>query len=502
MSFQSLPADSPTIKTAPLVWPTQHFSVNFGMDTSIPTPADPSSSLDRRLLLGAAGLAGVAALGSLTSRAGAGPLNPPAGAVAATGKTLTEVEPRIAVNSTNTPGDVDSLFKITQPGSYYLTGNITGVANKHGIKVAADNVTIDLNGFALIGVSLARDAIRGDGGPLLSGLSVRNGSITGWGNGSGIFAGNVARCRIEDVTILTVTFEGVWLGASAIIDRCTVKGARSGLRTGNTSVIRNSIVEVASESAFYCGDDCAIVDCIAKSGEQNAFTATLRATIDRCQASLSGIGINVGNYALVRNCSIDSTTFGPGIVGGLHSTVSGCSVKSTGDSGILMQNGALVERCAVRGANSYGISVASDSLVEGCMAHAGQSQGIIVGSSSSVTGCISTANSNEGIRASSGCRVSDNNCAGNGVAGVRVAGTRCTVSGNVCTTNFTGIRVESNGNVIIRNTCSGNTTNWVIVANNAVGPILDRTAPASAAISGNSAASSLATTDPNANFTH
>jgi hypothetical protein len=62
--------------------------------------------------------------------------------------------------------------------------------------------------------------------------------------------------------------------------------------------------------------------------------------------------------------------------------------------------------------------------------------------------------------------------------------------------------VSSAENIIIRNTCSGNTINWVIAANNVVGPILDRTAPASAAISGNSAPDSTGSPHPNANFTY
>lgn len=58
----------------------------------------------------------------------AGDLNPPAGPVAPTMKTLDEVEPRIAINRVNTPGDADSLYKITQPDSYDLTGNNTAAA--------------------------------------------------------------------------------------------------------------------------------------------------------------------------------------------------------------------------------------------------------------------------------------------------------------------------------------------------------------------------------------
>ena len=82
----------------------------------------------------------------------AGPLDPPAGPIAPTYKTLTEVEPRTAINASNTPGDIDSLFKITQPGSYYLTGNIQSVVGTHAIEICNDNVTMDCNG--LIGSNL------------------------------------------------------------------------------------------------------------------------------------------------------------------------------------------------------------------------------------------------------------------------------------------------------------------------------------------------------------
>src|SRR5688572_11138787 len=53
-----------------------------------------------------------------------GPLTPP-GAPAPTMKTLAQVEPRIIVNATNTPGEDPYTFVISQPGSYYLTGHIT-----------------------------------------------------------------------------------------------------------------------------------------------------------------------------------------------------------------------------------------------------------------------------------------------------------------------------------------------------------------------------------------
>ena len=62
-------------------------------------------------------IVGACVVAAATMVSFAGPLDPPAGPVASTYKTLTEVEPRIAINATNTPGDADSIYKVTQPGS-------------------------------------------------------------------------------------------------------------------------------------------------------------------------------------------------------------------------------------------------------------------------------------------------------------------------------------------------------------------------------------------------
>ena len=82
-----------------------------------------------------------------------GSLTPP-GAPAPTMKSLDQVEARTIVNAANTPGDANNLFIITNSGSYYLTTNLVGVSGKSGISITANDVTLDLNGFALLGVSV------------------------------------------------------------------------------------------------------------------------------------------------------------------------------------------------------------------------------------------------------------------------------------------------------------------------------------------------------------
>jgi hypothetical protein len=63
----------------------------------------------------------------------------------------------IEVNSL--PGDGTAVFVINQPGSYCLGSNVVGVAGKNGIRIDADNVTLDLAGFAVLGVGNSLNGI-------------------------------------------------------------------------------------------------------------------------------------------------------------------------------------------------------------------------------------------------------------------------------------------------------------------------------------------------------
>jgi hypothetical protein len=85
-------------------------------------------------------------------------------------------------------------YTITQPGSYKLSGNLTAKdQNTNVIVIAADHVTIDLNGFAILGTAdcsggLAPCAGSGTGegirtalGTARFNITIRNGTIQGMG---------------------------------------------------------------------------------------------------------------------------------------------------------------------------------------------------------------------------------------------------------------------------------------------------------------------------------
>lgn len=162
----------------------------------------------------------------------AGPLSPPAGPIAPTHKTLTQVEPRVPVQSL--PGSATALHVISEPGAYYLTGNLTGQAGKHGIVVGSLNVTIDFGGFTLSGGPGSLDGIHAivvtAPGYGTDNLSVHNGKIVRWGGsginmkGSGVSA--VGHVQLRDLVIDESGADGIVVGHSSAILNCVVSGGQ------------------------------------------------------------------------------------------------------------------------------------------------------------------------------------------------------------------------------------------------------------------------------------
>jgi len=176
------------------------------------------------MILGSASLILVA--GTLIA---AGPLDPPTGPISSIYKTLTEVEPRIPLNATNTPGDSDSVFKITQPGSYYLVNNISVGSGKFGIEIASDRVTVDLNGYAITGVSGSFDGVSVVGANR-SMITVRNGLIRSMGG--------------DGVDLLA---SGNSTSSGHLVENLTVRSCDAGIRIDSGIVRQSTVSECASD---------------------------------------------------------------------------------------------------------------------------------------------------------------------------------------------------------------------------------------------------------------
>lgn len=343
----------------------------------------------------------------------AGPLDPPSGPVSSTYKTLTEVEPRVAINATNTPGDANALYRITQPGSYYLTGNITGVSGKSGIEIATSNgVTIDLRGFTLQGVSGSLDGIVADGSQSL--IAIHNGKIGGWSRAINLLLG-----------------EGYVLQ-----DLVATGNIAGGIAAGTGTVIRNCelLNTLGSSPAMLVGADSIVDGCSARGN--------------------NGVGISAG--------------FG--------SVLSRCVATENAGVGIVVQGGRSVTDCAALSNQGDGIQAAEGSTIDSCSSFGNTGDGFDVTTGVQVCDCVARQNGGHGVRAWQHCTVSGSICSDNGTtsgSGVLVHGTgnrieRCNVVGN-----DRGFEVTGTDNVIVQNSARNNTQgNYSIAAGNDYGQIL------------------------------
>lgn len=109
---------------------------------------------------------------------------------------------------------------ITIPGSYYLTGNLTCTGTSNGITVAADNVTIDLNGFALTGPGLRFGVTNQDSSGSCAFvpkyLKVTNGRISNWLTGIRLCAPTNAPAQLSRASIRSLTISGNGSGVSLV----------------------------------------------------------------------------------------------------------------------------------------------------------------------------------------------------------------------------------------------------------------------------------------------
>lgn len=148
----------------------------------------------------------------------AGNVDPPAGPIAGTMKTLEDIEPRIAIR--NDPNGVQPIV-IDQAGSYYLAENINALAFQHGIEITVSGVTLDLNGFEIRGNSEIGtvDGVHLPDTGTEKSIVVRNGSIHGFAD-DGVDSQYADGCVFEDLRVYDNFDSGIVAGAGCIVRGC------------------------------------------------------------------------------------------------------------------------------------------------------------------------------------------------------------------------------------------------------------------------------------------
>ncbi len=247
-----------------------------------------------------------------------GPLTPP-GAPAPTMKTLDQVEARSPLAGGAT------AISISQPGSYYLTGNLT-VTTGNAITINTSGVTLDLNGFT---ISSTAASANGSGillGNSLSDITILHGHIkgavtynnttfSGGGFNNGITGmSGLSNIRVAGISVSGVKQTGIELAYNSAIsvESCTVNIA------GNTGI---SAERVSDSVANYGGSYGIVADtvtnCFALSVHDSAITATtvngsygyslgagsgIRANTVSNSYGRAGSGDGIYAYSVAANC--------------------------------------------------------------------------------------------------------------------------------------------------------------------------------------------------------
>jgi hypothetical protein len=189
---------------------------------------------------------------------GQGSLTPPSGP-APSMKTLGQIEPRVIIEKLP--------FRIAASGSYYVAANLTVPAAASGISIEADNVTLDLGGFAIHGESGSLQAILIAAGR--SDVLIKNGSITA--GQAGIEGTAAARVTIEKVRIVSTGGAGISLGTEATVKDCHATGNDGpGIRVHAASTVAGSQSSFNFGNGIEADQKSSIRDCSATSNVESA----------------------------------------------------------------------------------------------------------------------------------------------------------------------------------------------------------------------------------------
>jgi parallel beta-helix repeat protein len=211
-------------------------------------------------------------------------------------------------------------YTISSPGFYYLAQNLTlAPVNANAITVQADNVTLDLMGFALSGVGKTKDGIVLSG--TRSNVEIRNGTLRSF-SGKGIYALDARGIRVISLRVRDTAGTGIELGGTDhLVMDCSVKSAGGfGIFAGTGSLVKGNLVMNNTDYGIKAYGGSNVVGNVAASNSVGIAASFFSSVIDNTVANNTSNGISVAdNCTVSRNTAYNNT--GTGIITGIYCTI-------------------------------------------------------------------------------------------------------------------------------------------------------------------------------------
>lgn len=190
-------------------------------------------------------------------------------------------------------------YTISNPGSYYLTQDLEGAS---GISVEASQVTLDLNGYRVSGLSSTGSGITIQTSK--DHVVIVNGFISGW-QSRGISASGSDHVRISSLHISDNGNDGVNLGDFAQVDRVVADGnALDGIETGMDSHVSACQAISNGDNGIEVDERSSVSNCISNSNFKHGVSSTGGITVSNSIARANTRnGYNAGQGSSLSYCT-------------------------------------------------------------------------------------------------------------------------------------------------------------------------------------------------------
>lgn len=262
------------------------------------------------------------------------------------------------------PGDDPGLpVTIGQSGSYRLTSNLhrngRGDLDVDFVSIEADDVSLDLGGFALSCLTFTLDfggdqtctgtssGIRAASGR--EGVRVRNGAVRGM-PGSGVSLG--AQSHVVDLVVRGSGVTGIFVGEGSSVEGCAVRESGfDGIATGHAAVVERSTAVANGRYGIRTGEGAVVSASTARGNGEHGLFAGRGSTIRGNAAHQNGLS---GILALTGTTVVENSARGNGGAG--IEAEGGTSIRANTVSGNAAQEILLLGSTA-----GYGDNVVSGS---------------------------------------------------------------------------------------------------------------------------------------------